>query len=179
MRRAALAVALLPALLAAPASRAAGDRLSVDTLAQAGAWSAFRASGSVGDVLCGVDTVLDGRRLVSVELLSQGVALRLFDPAWTFAPGTLADLRAEIGARSWEVSATGVGPLVEWRLDGDAARLFLEAFREGRRLDIALSGHGPSWRLSLAGSGAMLAAARACAAEGAGASPPAPGRRWL
>jgi len=179
VRRAALAVALLPALLAAPASRAAGDRVSVDTLANAGAWSAFRASGAVGAVLCGVDSVLDGRRLISVDLHSEGVALRLFDPAWTFAPEAVADLRAEIGTRSWEVSASGVGPLLEWRLDGEAARLLLESFRAGRRLDLAFSGLGPAWRLSLAGSGAMLAAARVCAAEGGGAAPPVPGRRWL
>lgn len=166
----------LAALSGASPVLASPDHLSVDTLGQAGAWSAFRASGVAGDALCGLDTVVDGRRLVSVELLSAGIAVRLFDPDWRFAPGTPAPLRAEIGGQSWDAAATGFGPLLEWRLDGESAAAFLAAFRDGRRLDLSLAGLGPAWRLSLAGSGAMLAAARTCAAE-IGAPPP--GRRWL
>jgi hypothetical protein len=156
------------------------SRLAVDTLAHAEAWTAFRASGLTGDAICGVDTVVGGRRLVSVEILSDGAVVRLFNPSWTFAPGTLMRLRADIGPQSWEAAASGVGPLLEWRLDPNDADGFLAAFRRGARLDLTPSGLELVWRLSLAGSAAMLAVAQACA--GVSPTPALPGtegRRWL
>jgi hypothetical protein len=171
---------LLAAFPWAPAGAASTDRLGVDILAQAGAWTAFRASGLAGDALCGLDAIVGGRRLVSVEILSDGAVVRLFDPSWTFAPGTSARLRAVISPRGWEAVAAGVGPLLEWRLGADDAAGFLAAFRRGARLDLDPAGLGPAWRLSLAGSAAMLAVAQACA--GAPPTPALPGiegRRWL
>jgi hypothetical protein len=164
-----------------PARAAPTDSLSVELLARAGAWTAFRASGLAGSVLCGVDAVVGGRRLVSVEILSNGAAVRLFDPSWTFAAGTSVRLRVGIGSRGWEATVFGFGPLLEWRLGADDAVGFLAAFRRGTRIDLAPVGLGPVWRVSLAGSAAMLDVARACAgAAPTPVLPPETGRRrWL
>jgi hypothetical protein len=171
---------LLAALLGLPAWAASPDSLSIEILARVGAWTAFRASGLAGGVLCGVDAVVGGRRLVSVEILSDGAIVRLFDSSWTFAAGTSARLRVGIGSHGWEAPVSGVGPLLEWRLGADDAVGFLAAFRRGARIDLAPAGLGPVWRVSLAGSATMLDVAQACA--GATPAPVLPGakrRRWL
>jgi hypothetical protein len=171
---------LLAVFPGVPARAAPTDGLSVEILARAGAWTAFRVAGLAGDVLCGVDAVVGGRRLVSVEIVSGGAVVRLFDPSWTFAAGTSARLRVGIGSHGWEATAFGFGPLLEWRLGAGAAVGFLAAFRRGTRIDLAPAGLGPVWRVSLAGSAAMLDVAQACA--GAAPAPVLPGaeqRRWL
>lgn len=113
MRVGRIRLALAAALFWLFPAVASPDRLSVDTLGQAGAWSAFRASGPAGDVLCGLDTVVEGGRLVSVELFASGTAVRLFNPDWRFAPGTSTLLQVRIGDRSWEAVAIGIDSLLE------------------------------------------------------------------